>query len=112
MAQPPAVTIPSFLNLGLPFSAQNVSPEQAFQFAVSNGAIPKFYVTNFTNIVAPTETTLLLGYHGSAAAIVSMSYPVAKSMAAKLTEAIRQYEDKTGTTVQDSDTLGLNFQQK
>jgi hypothetical protein len=87
-----------------------VTPEQAFRAALGNPIVPKVYANTFTNVVSPTDVTLLFGLHGTPSAVVSLSYPVAKALSGKLIEAIKEYEEKTGLKVPEAEMLEKGFQ--
>jgi hypothetical protein len=72
--------------------------------------VPKFYSNSFTNVVSPTDVTLLFGLHGTPATIVSLSYPVAKALSVKLSQAVSEFEEKTGSKVIEAEVLEKNFQ--
>lgn len=91
-------------------SAVPATPEQAFRAAMGNPMVPKLYANTFTNVVSPTDVSLLFGLHGTPAAVVSLSYPVAKALSEKLAQAITEFEEKTGSKVTDAEALEKSFQ--
>ena len=99
------------LSLGLWPTPQPVTPEQAFRMAMANPTVPKFYANTFTNFVGGVEVAVLFGIHGAPAGVVSISYPLAKALAAKLSEAVSQYEEKTHSKVADPDELNAAISQ-
>ncbi len=45
------------------------------------------------------DFAIMFGQSGVPTAVISMAYPLAKSLAAKFTEAISRYEEQVGTVV-------------
>jgi len=84
---------------------QPATPDQAFRSAMGNPMVPKIYANSFTNFIGASEVAVMLGIHGAFAGVLSLSYPVAKALAARLTEAVNQYQEKTGITVGELEEL-------
>jgi hypothetical protein len=83
----------------------DIPPELAFRTALASPLVPKLYANQFWTIIQPVDLAVMIGVAGQPTGIVSMSYSVAKTFAAKLQEAIAGYEKQTGTTIPAADAL-------
>jgi hypothetical protein len=73
-----------------------VTPEQAqLQFVLANPSIPKIYTNACQGYLNSHDVTLLCNVNGVPTGLIEMSYPMAKAMAALLTELTSKYEDLT-----------------
>ncbi|KWT82929.1 hypothetical protein [Candidatus Magnetominusculus xianensis] len=79
--------------------------------ALESEAIPKIYFNNAVFFLNPGDISILMQRDGSSVAVINMSLPVAKTVAAHLGSIIAEVEEKTGSkimTLDDSMTaLGL-----
>lgn len=88
---------------GLPPIA--MPPEAMFWAALGNPTVPKLYANTFGIVVHPTDLALMFGQAGAIAGVVSLNYSVAKTLAAKLQEAISSYEKVTGLEVKSAEVF-------
>jgi hypothetical protein len=88
-----------------------VPAEGVFWHALMNPTVPKFYANTFSLVVHPTDLAILFGQAGIALGVVSLNYAVAKTLAARLGEAIASYEKTAGFTVPTAESLERNFRE-
>lgn len=80
------------MNEGQPPSLEQLALE-AFAQA------PALYANGFINGLGATDAYLILQTNGRPTAVVNMSLPVAKTLAASLAEMIATYERESGASV-------------
>lgn len=95
-AAPPAIEMP---------------PEAVYRLVLANPTIPKFYANTFGLIIQPTDLAVMLGQAGSTAAVVSMTYPVAKTLAVQLERAIANYEKLAQVSVPEAEALEKKYRE-
>jgi hypothetical protein len=99
---PPVAAVPAAIEM---------PPEAVYRHALANPAVPKVYVSTFALVIQPLDIALLLGQAGNPNAVVSMSYPVAKTLGARIEKAIAEYEKLTQVTVADAEALEKTFRE-
>ena len=93
---------------GFPFStgvALPVTPEQAFRNALANPSVPKVYGNGFTVAVSASDLSIMVGAQGVPVGIVSLSWPVAKALANKILDVVKQFEGATKMQIADVDQI-------
>jgi hypothetical protein len=75
------------------------SPEAAFRSALLTESVPKIYANQFWNVVQANDFAIMFGQSGVPTAVISMAYPLAKSLALRLNEAISGYEAQVGAQI-------------
>jgi hypothetical protein len=105
MNSPPPIGQPGAIQFSPVPMPMPTSPETALQIALGNPTIPKVYGNTFANFVGSHDVTILFGVNGVASGVLSLSYPLAKALATKLTEAITKYEAATKTVIPSADAL-------
>ena len=86
-------------------------PEAVYRQALVNPMIPKVYANTFGLIVQPTDMALLLGQAGNPVAVVTVNYSVAKTFAARLQQAIAEYEKLAQTSVPEAEALEKKYRE-
>ena len=72
---------------------------------MANSPRPQFFMNSFAIATSATELQISMLYGPQPLAHVVMALPVAKSLAAALSEAVDQYERATQTVVERMDEL-------
>ncbi len=67
--------------------------------AIEDPNVPKIYSNGFLNAVGQGDTLTLLLQNGKPVAVLNLSYTVAKTLALKLGQVIKNIEADTGTTI-------------
>lgn len=86
-----------------------VPPEVAYRQALANPMVPKIYANTFNLLVQPTDIALLLAQAGHPNAIISMTYPVAKTLSARLQQAVESYEKLAAVSIPEAETLEKKY---
>ena|ERR1019366_7823723 len=74
---------------------------QEMLLALRNPMVPKLYTNHYGVVRGVHDVSLVLSQNGGPAGIVLMSYPLAKSLAKAMTEAIEGYEKSVQQTIPD-----------
>lgn len=80
--------------------------------AIANPDVPKIYANGFVNAIGTGDVAILFKNGNSPAAVVNLSYTVAKSLAAKIGYLIAQLEEGTGNTIMISDEINKAMLEK
>ena len=108
----PAATPPGTVPTTIPPGMVPIAPDTVFWQSLFNPAIGKFYANTFSLILHPTDLAVLFGQAGAPGGIISMNYSVAKTLAARLQDAVSQYEKSTGMQVSAAEALEQKFRDK
>jgi hypothetical protein len=94
------------LGLNMPFGVSlPVSPEQAFRNTLANPSVPKIYGNTFSVVLGSGDLAVMYGAHGIPSGVVFLSWPAAKTLAMKIAEAVKQYEEQAKVEVIDLEQL-------
>src|ERR1700733_11388574 len=77
--------------------------------ALTDPAIPKIYANGFSLGLTNADTQLVLMLFGKPIAVLSLSYTLAKTMADRLSGLVKTWEEKTGNTLQTTDSIDKVF---
>lgn len=77
--------------------------------AINNKDIPKLYANSFVTAVGQGDLLIVLQQNGVAVSTLNLSYTVAKTLALKMQEAIRELENASGNTIMTSGDVDQLF---
>jgi len=78
--------------------------------AIKDPNVPKIYSNGFLNAAGQGDTLILLLQNGKPVAVLNLSYTVAKTLALKLGQLIKNTEASAGTTILTTEDFLDGFQ--
>lgn len=80
--------------------------------ASANPNVPKLYINGFNVTLGAADVTILLKHNDQPMAVVSTSYPLAKTLVVKLAALIASFEDATEMPVLTTDEVRVKLEEK
>ena len=77
--------------------------------AISDQEVPKIYANGFVTGVGNGDTLIVLQQNTKPIAVLNLSFTVAKTLALKLGNIIKEVEDKANTTILTTDDFSVVF---
>lgn len=88
-----------------PKKAQTSEIIKVFENAFQDPEIPHIYANGFINAHGNGDVVILLQQNSKPAAVLNLSFTMAKSLALKLGETIKNIEDASGTIIMTTDDI-------
>ena len=89
-----------------------IAPDQAMVAALGDPRVPRVYGNQFFTFMGSHDVTLLFGVNTVASGVVSLSYPLAKTLGESLTKAVADYEAQIGVKVTDTAAIEAAMKSK
>jgi len=80
--------------------------------AISDSEIPKIYANGFATAVGNGDSLIMLQLNRMPVAVLNLSFTVAKTLALKLGNLIKEVEDKANTVILTTDDFSEKFATK
>ncbi len=77
--------------------------------ALVESSIPKIYANGFSLGLTNADAQLVLILFGRPIAVLSFSYTLAKTLSEKLSILVKEWENRTGSTLQTTDMIDKVF---
>lgn len=90
---------------GASSAAIQTDPAQMLRVALRDPSVPKVYGNQFFTFVGSHDVAIMFGVMGVPSAVLNLSYPLAKTLATSLTQAIADYEKAVNVQVTATDIL-------